>query len=70
MDEMIATLMGMFPWLSNNQALSQILKMCGQLLREMVFHSSIDHFLQHGSHELIQDEGKDGLGVEGVESSV
>jgi TRIAD3 protein (E3 ubiquitin-protein ligase RNF216) len=70
MDEMIATLLVLFPWLSPDQALSQLLKTWGKLPGEMVLQSTIDHFLQNGSSELVQDEGQGEVDVEGAESSV
>lgn len=70
MDEMIATLLVVFPWLSPDQALSQILKTWGHLPGEMLLQSAIDHFLQHGNPELVKDEGQDEVGVEGEDSLV
>lgn len=67
MDEMIATLLVVFPWLSPDQAQSQLLKTWGQLPGEMVLQSVVDHFLQHGSSELVKDEGQAEVGVEGTD---
>lgn len=58
-DGMIVKLLGIFPQLAPEEALLQLLKTWGQFSWEIVLQSTIDHFLQHGIPEQVQDEVQD-----------
>eukprot|EP01018_Ginkgo_biloba_P020291 Gb_03853 [translate_table: standard] len=62
-DEMIAKLLCIFPYLCPDQAVSQLLKTWGFPV-ETVLHSAIEHFLQHGVPEVKTGGGKAEVKVE------
>ncbi|XP_057860426.2 uncharacterized protein LOC131069119 isoform X2 [Cryptomeria japonica] len=63
MDGMIARLLAIFPQLSPDQALFQLLKTQGQFPQEGILQSAIDHFLRHGVPEHVLDEGRAEVGA-------